>query len=45
VLFITGYAEKAAERHGFLAEGMDMITKPFSIERLGSKIRDMINLP
>ncbi|CAI3788122.1 Sensor histidine kinase RcsC [Pseudomonas sp. MM227] len=44
VLFITGYAEKAAERYGFLAEGMDMITKPFSIERLGSKIRDMINL-
>ena len=44
VLFITGYAEKAAERYGFLAEGMDMITKPFSLERLGSKIRDMINL-
>ena len=44
VLFITGYAEKAAERYGFLAEGMDMITKPFSLARLGSKIRDMINL-
>ena len=44
VLFMTGYAGKAAERHGFLAEGMDMIAKPFSIDVLGSKIREMINL-
>ena len=43
VLFMTGYAEKAAERHGFLAEGMDMISKPFSMEVLASKIRDMIS--
>jgi signal transduction histidine kinase/ActR/RegA family two-component response regulator len=45
VLFMTGYAEKAAERHTFLAEGMDMVTKPFSIDLLAKKIREMINQP
>jgi len=42
VLFMTGYAEKAAERQGFLDPGMDLIAKPFSIEALAQKIRDMI---
>ncbi|MGC1330500.1 response regulator, partial [Pseudomonas sp.] len=45
VLFMTGYAEKAAERHTFLAEGMDMVTKPFSVDLLANKIREMINEP
>ena len=43
VLFMTGYAESAAERKGFLDEGMDMIGKPFTIETLATMIRDMIN--
>ncbi|AVO59754.1 PAS domain-containing sensor histidine kinase [Pseudomonas chlororaphis] len=42
VLFMTGYAEKAAERQGFLDAGMDLIAKPFSIEALAQKIRQMI---
>ncbi|UAK26740.1 response regulator [Sphingomonas nostoxanthinifaciens] len=42
VLFITGYAERAAVRADFLAEGMDMITKPFVIDVLSKKIRAMI---
>ena len=42
VLFMTGYAESAAERKGFLDEGMDMIGKPFTIETLATMIRDMI---
>ena len=41
VLFMTGYAHKAAERQGFLDDGMDMVAKPFSIELLASKIRTM----
>jgi len=45
VLFMTGYAEKAAERQGFLEEGMDMVAKPFSIELLANKIRTMIGRP
>ncbi|RON80415.1 hybrid sensor histidine kinase/response regulator, partial [Pseudomonas chlororaphis] len=42
VLFMTGYAETAAERQGFLDAGMDLIAKPFSIEALAQKIRQMI---
>ncbi|ANI54928.1 PAS domain-containing hybrid sensor histidine kinase/response regulator [Pseudomonas sp. DR 5-09] len=41
VLFMTGYAQKAAERQGFLEDGMDMVAKPFSIEQLAGKIRTM----
>ena len=42
VLFVTGYAEMAAVRGGFLAEGMDMMTKPFAVDAFGSKVSEMI---
>ncbi|TVV76017.1 PAS domain S-box protein [Sphingomonas solaris] len=42
VLFVTGYAEKAAVRGGFLDEGMEMITKPFAIDALSARIREML---
>jgi PAS domain S-box-containing protein len=42
VLFITGYAEKAALRSDFVGEGMDLITKPFAVDHLAAKIREMI---
>jgi CheY-like chemotaxis protein len=42
VLFITGYAEQATMVSGFLADGMDMITKPFAIEDLTVRIREII---
>jgi len=42
VLFITGYAEQAAMASGFLGSGMEMITKPFAIEDLAARIREMI---
>ena len=42
VLFITGYAETAAVRGGFLAPGMEMMTKPFALDALGAKIRQLI---
>jgi CheY-like chemotaxis protein len=45
VLFMTGYAQNAAERQGFLEEGMDMVAKPFSIDLLANKIRTMIGQP
>ena len=44
VLFMTGYAQKAAERQGFLEDGMDMVAKPFSIDLLATKIRSMIGV-
>ena len=43
ILFITGYAENAAIRAGFLGTNMSMIGKPFKIEALASKIDEMIS--
>jgi PAS domain S-box-containing protein len=43
VLFITGYAENAVIANGCLDPGMQVITKPFAIDALGEKIRQMID--
>jgi PAS domain S-box-containing protein len=42
VLFMTGYAENATIANGFLDPGMSMITKPFAIDALATRIRGMI---
>ena len=42
VLFVSGYAENATVRADFLGKGMDMLTKPFSLDVLGAKVRSMI---
>jgi CheY-like chemotaxis protein len=42
VLFITGYAENAVLGNGALDPGMQVITKPFVVEVLGARIREMI---
>jgi CheY-like chemotaxis protein len=42
VLFMTGYAENAAIAGGFLAPGMEMMTKPFAIDALADKIKSII---
>ncbi|WP_267356100.1 MULTISPECIES: PAS domain-containing sensor histidine kinase [unclassified Methylobacterium] len=42
VLFITGYADATVLGHGQLSPGMQVIAKPFVIEVLGSRIREMI---
>lgn len=42
VLFITGYAENAAVGNGHLEHGMELLTKPFSIEALTGKVGDMM---
>jgi PAS domain S-box-containing protein len=41
VIFVTGYAEDAAGST-FLESGMEIVTKPFTMEVLASKIREMI---
>ncbi len=43
VLFITGYGENAAVGHGHLASGMHVLTKPFEIEALAHRIRDLLS--
>ncbi len=42
VLFITGYAPNAELRGEFLDAGMQMLAKPFSIDVLAVRIRQMI---
>jgi PAS domain S-box-containing protein len=42
VLFITGYAENAVLSHGHLDPGMHVLTKPFAMEVLASRIKDLI---
>ena len=42
VLFITGYAENAVLGNGVLEPGMQVMTKPFAMDALTSKIRAMI---
>jgi PAS domain S-box-containing protein len=43
ILFVTGYAEHAKIRGEFLGKGMDMITKPFALDTLGHKVREMLS--
>ena len=41
VLFVTGYADKAAMGE-FGGDNTDMITKPFALETLSGKVMDML---
>ena len=45
VLFVTGYAEKAAIKSEFLSSGMDIVAKPFAVDAFGAKVREMIEGP
>ena len=42
VLFITGYAENAVVGNGHLEPGMAVLTKPFAMDDLATKIRSLI---
>jgi signal transduction histidine kinase/CheY-like chemotaxis protein len=44
VLFMTGYAENAAVADGFLEPGMKLLTKPFDLDALAERVREMIQL-
>jgi PAS domain S-box-containing protein len=43
VLFITGYAENSIIGNGHLAPGMRVLTKPFTMDALASRIHEMID--
>ncbi len=42
VLFITGFAENALLNNGQLEPGMAVLTKPFAIDALATRIRDLV---
>lgn len=44
VLFITGYAENSVMGNGHLDPGMQVMTKPFALDALAEKVRDMIEI-
>jgi signal transduction histidine kinase len=45
VLFITGYAENAVVRNGHLDKGMQMIAKPFEMDVLARRTREILEGP
>jgi PAS domain S-box-containing protein len=43
VMFITGYAENAVVGNGQIDPGMSVVTKPFDVAALGSKIKEILD--
>jgi CheY-like chemotaxis protein len=42
VLFITGYAENAVVGNGHLDPGMEIMTKPFTLDALALRVQQMV---
>lgn len=42
VLFITGYADSAVLSHHHLEPGMQVLTKPFSMDELANRVTDLL---
>jgi DNA-binding response OmpR family regulator len=42
VLLMTGYAESVTMPSGLLESGMSLIAKPFAMERLTARVRDIM---
>ncbi len=43
ILFMTGYAENSVVGNGHMEPGMHVLTKPFALEALGRKIREVLS--
>ena len=42
-LFMSGYTADVIAHHGVLDDGVNFIQKPFSLESLGAKIREVLD--
>jgi DNA-binding response OmpR family regulator len=42
VLFISGFAEKAAIKHGHADAAMPVLTKPFTMEALAGRVKGLL---
>lgn len=45
VLFTSGYTANIIVDHGILKEGMEFLSKPYSIDSLGKRIREILDSP
>ena len=45
VLFLSGYSDGEIERAGVLQAGLNFLAKPFSLESLARKIREVLDAP
>jgi CheY-like chemotaxis protein len=45
VLFTTGYTRNAVLHNGVLDPGVELIGKPFTLEELAAKVRDVLDAP
>ena len=43
VLFLTGYAESVVAGNSGLEQGMEIMSKPFALDKLVAKVKGMIN--
>jgi DNA-binding response OmpR family regulator len=43
VLYMSGYTEDVIDHHGILNEGINFIQKPFSILKLATRVREILD--
>ena len=45
MLFTSGYTDNAIVHHGVLEEGIAFLSKPFELETLARKVREVLDAP
>jgi two-component system cell cycle sensor histidine kinase/response regulator CckA len=45
VLFTSGYTANVIVQHGVLKEGVEFLAKPYSLERLARRVREVLDKP
>jgi DNA-binding NtrC family response regulator len=43
VIYMSGYVEDVISHHGILKKGMEYIKKPFTINELARKVREVLD--